>query len=140
MRFISLVSYLGRSGVFDLQSRTATYHKAAMEKPWTGNNCRSSRKVLFAANQSANFKIVPYLQVIFVNFITKRNNRSSLDCFRYDFELFNYSLKGYLEIGKPDTDPSALLEAINMKDFPRPAKSSLMFEQKLKNFPSKEKQ
>ncbi|KAF2878661.1 hypothetical protein ILUMI_27510 [Ignelater luminosus] len=40
--------------------------------------------------------------------------------YRYDFELFNYSLRGYLELGKPDKDPSTLLEAINMKDVPRP--------------------
>lgn len=36
--------------------------------------------------------------------------------FRFDFELFNYSLNGYLEIGQPDQDPSALLAAITMKD------------------------
>jgi hypothetical protein len=39
--------------------------------------------------------------------------------YRYDFELFNYSLKGYLELGKPDEDPSALLAAITLKDFPQ---------------------
>ncbi|XP_066249722.1 carbohydrate sulfotransferase 11-like [Euwallacea similis] len=36
--------------------------------------------------------------------------------FRFDFELFNYSLAGYLEVGQPDQDPSALLAAITMKD------------------------
>lgn len=36
--------------------------------------------------------------------------------FRYDFELFNYSLKGYLDAGQPDKDPAALLAAITMKD------------------------
>lgn len=39
--------------------------------------------------------------------------------FRYDFELFNYSLKGYLELGKSDNDPSDLLAAITLKDFPK---------------------
>ena len=38
---------------------------------------------------------------------------------RYDFELFNYSLKGYLELGQPDDDPSTLLAAITLKDFPQ---------------------
>ncbi|XP_072385912.1 carbohydrate sulfotransferase 11-like [Diabrotica undecimpunctata] len=37
--------------------------------------------------------------------------------YRYDFELFNYSLHGYLEYGIPDNDPSSLLAAISMKDF-----------------------
>ncbi|CAH1112230.1 unnamed protein product [Psylliodes chrysocephalus] len=37
--------------------------------------------------------------------------------YRYDFELFNYTLHGYLEYGKPDNDPSSLLDAINMKEF-----------------------
>ncbi|XP_050298930.1 carbohydrate sulfotransferase 11-like [Anthonomus grandis grandis] len=36
--------------------------------------------------------------------------------FRFDFELFNYSLTGYLEVGQPDQDPSALLAAITLKD------------------------
>ncbi|CAG9764283.1 unnamed protein product [Ceutorhynchus assimilis] len=36
--------------------------------------------------------------------------------FRFDFELFNYSLNGYLEVGQPDQDPSTLLAAITMKD------------------------
>ncbi|KAJ3648625.1 hypothetical protein Zmor_020417 [Zophobas morio] len=39
--------------------------------------------------------------------------------YRYDFELFNYSLKGYLELGQPDDDPSTLLAAITLKDFPQ---------------------
>ncbi|KAG5877033.1 hypothetical protein JTB14_006514 [Gonioctena quinquepunctata] len=37
--------------------------------------------------------------------------------YRYDFELFNYSIQGYLELGIPDKDPSNLLDAITMKDF-----------------------
>ncbi|XP_057663029.1 carbohydrate sulfotransferase 11-like [Diorhabda carinulata] len=37
--------------------------------------------------------------------------------YRYDFELFNYSLNGYLEYGTTDKDPSSLLAAISMKDF-----------------------
>lgn len=37
--------------------------------------------------------------------------------FRYDFELFNYSIQGYLELGIPDKDPSTLLAAITLKDF-----------------------
>lgn len=41
--------------------------------------------------------------------------------YKYDFELFNYSLHGYLELGKMDPDPSSLLKAINLKDVPRPA-------------------
>ncbi|XP_060516826.1 carbohydrate sulfotransferase 11-like isoform X2 [Cylas formicarius] len=36
--------------------------------------------------------------------------------YRFDFELFNYSLSGYLELGRPDKDPSVLLAAITMKD------------------------
>ncbi|KAH1006347.1 hypothetical protein HUJ05_007092 [Dendroctonus ponderosae] len=36
--------------------------------------------------------------------------------YRFDFELFNYSLNGYLEVGQPDEDPSDILAAINMKD------------------------
>ncbi|XP_018322881.1 carbohydrate sulfotransferase 11 isoform X1 [Agrilus planipennis] len=36
--------------------------------------------------------------------------------YRYDFELFNYSLSGFIEVGKPDEDPSTLLSAINSKD------------------------
>lgn len=36
--------------------------------------------------------------------------------YRYDFELFNYSLKGYLEFGIPDNDPSDLLAAISQKE------------------------
>lgn len=51
-------------------------------------------------------------------------------CFRYDFELFNYSLRGYLELGKPDKDPSTLLEAINMKEVPRPAPEGYTFSDK----------
>ncbi|XP_044265531.1 carbohydrate sulfotransferase 11 [Tribolium madens] len=39
--------------------------------------------------------------------------------YRYDFELFNYSLNGYLELGQPDDDPSTLLAAITLKDFPQ---------------------
>lgn len=41
--------------------------------------------------------------------------------YKYDFELFNYSVQGYLELGKLDKDPTTLLDAINMKDIPRPA-------------------
>ncbi|KAJ8925890.1 hypothetical protein NQ315_009742 [Exocentrus adspersus] len=37
--------------------------------------------------------------------------------YRYDFELFNYSIQGYLEVGIPDKDPSTLLAAITLKDF-----------------------
>ncbi|XP_031346032.1 carbohydrate sulfotransferase 11 [Photinus pyralis] len=44
--------------------------------------------------------------------------------YRYDFELFNYSFQGYLELGKLDSDPSTLLNAINLKDVPRPVASS----------------
>ncbi|XP_076268359.1 carbohydrate sulfotransferase 11-like isoform X1 [Rhynchophorus ferrugineus] len=36
--------------------------------------------------------------------------------YRFDFELFNYSLNGYLELGKPESDPSKLLAAITMRD------------------------
>ncbi|XP_022907704.2 carbohydrate sulfotransferase 11 [Onthophagus taurus] len=36
--------------------------------------------------------------------------------YRYDFELFNYTLNGYIEVGQIDKDPSALLQAINIKD------------------------
>ncbi|XP_019881593.2 carbohydrate sulfotransferase 11 [Aethina tumida] len=39
--------------------------------------------------------------------------------YRYDFELFNYSLNGYLELGQQDKDPSTLLAAITLKDFHR---------------------
>lgn len=45
--------------------------------------------------------------------------------YRYDFELFNYSLKGYLELGKPDEDPSAILAAITLKDFPESKDNSM---------------
>lgn len=38
--------------------------------------------------------------------------------FRYDFELFNYTLKGYLEVGRVDEDPSDLLAAINLNVLP----------------------
>lgn len=41
--------------------------------------------------------------------------------YKYDFELFNYSFQGYLELGKLDSDPSMLLNAINLKDVQRPA-------------------
>ncbi|CAH1116862.1 unnamed protein product [Phaedon cochleariae] len=37
--------------------------------------------------------------------------------YSYDFELFNYSIQGYLELGMPDKDPYSLLDAITMKDF-----------------------
>lgn len=36
--------------------------------------------------------------------------------YRFDFELFDYSLNEYLDVGQPDQDPSALLAAITMKD------------------------
>lgn len=36
--------------------------------------------------------------------------------YRYDFELFNYTLSGYLELGRPDEDPSAILAAITLED------------------------
>lgn len=39
--------------------------------------------------------------------------------YRYDFELFNYTLNGYLDIGIPDKDPSDLLAAITMKKLPQ---------------------
>lgn len=39
--------------------------------------------------------------------------------YRYDFELFDYTLTGYLDVGIMDNDPAALLEAINMKDLNR---------------------
>ncbi|GJQ80792.1 hypothetical protein Trydic_g9383 [Trypoxylus dichotomus] len=39
--------------------------------------------------------------------------------YRYDFELFNYTLTGYLNVGIMDKDPAALLDAINMKDLTR---------------------
>ncbi|XP_017784239.1 PREDICTED: carbohydrate sulfotransferase 11-like isoform X2 [Nicrophorus vespilloides] len=40
--------------------------------------------------------------------------------YRYDFELFNYSLQGYLDVAQQDKDPADLLAAITMKDKVRP--------------------
>ncbi|VEN39213.1 unnamed protein product [Callosobruchus maculatus] len=37
--------------------------------------------------------------------------------YRFDFELFNYSVQDYLQIGIPDSDPNLLLSAIATKDF-----------------------
>ncbi|CAH2002318.1 unnamed protein product [Acanthoscelides obtectus] len=37
--------------------------------------------------------------------------------YRYDFELFNYSVQDYLQMGIPDSDPNLLLSAIATKDF-----------------------
>nr|CAI5850518.1 unnamed protein product [Callosobruchus analis] len=37
--------------------------------------------------------------------------------YRFDFELFNYSMQDYLQIGIPDSDPNLLLSAIATKDF-----------------------
>lgn len=36
--------------------------------------------------------------------------------FRYDFELFNYSMDGYTDIGMPDKEPPTLLDTIMLKD------------------------
>lgn len=54
--------------------------------------------------------------------------------YRYDFELFNYTLNGYLDIGIPDKDPSDLLAAITMKKLSQISIINSSPEKKFKDF------
>ncbi|KAJ8944954.1 hypothetical protein NQ318_013102 [Aromia moschata] len=51
------------------------------------------------------------------NNVASERTSENVKTVEYDFELFNYSIHEYIELGVPDKDPSSLLAAITLKDF-----------------------